>query len=213
MVEQAVRLENATGTSGSEARPARIASGDQFAQRPAANLDSISRPDQIEIDRRVAGGIVRGLTAMVNQHGGSMTMRLDPPDLGQLRVQMVVHQAVVTAEFHASTTQAQAILQKHIAMLRSSLESQGLSVDRLTVHAPPANGQSTAAGGDGAAPDQQDQGEEQRDAGKGQSRGRRDGAGERGAEQRFPDPADFAALVEGLEQVSSVDASDGVTTP
>jgi flagellar hook-length control protein FliK len=197
IVEQAVRLENATGVSGAEVRMPAAPPTDaaQPAPKLGATIESLTRPIEVEVDGRVATRVARGLTAMVNQNGGSMAMRLDPPELGQLRVQMVVHQATVTAEFHASTTQAQAILEKHMAILRTALESQGLSVERLTVNGPSsANGHAATAGGDGGTAEQQAQGD--RDAASGQSRGRRDGTGGEGGTSRAPEPTDFAALVD-----------------
>ena len=53
-----------------------------------------------------ASRVVRGLSAMVNQRGGVMTMRLDPPELGQLRVQMSLQAGVVSARFFAEQGQA-----------------------------------------------------------------------------------------------------------
>lgn len=80
---------------------------------------------------------VRGLTAMLNQRGGAMTMRLDPPELGSMRVQMTIVGGTVSAEFQPGTAQAAALLERHMPALRQSLENQGLSVERLNVHAPP----------------------------------------------------------------------------
>lgn len=101
---------------------------------------SAMKADQSEasIDGRFTNRIVRGLTAMINQRGGVMTMRLDPPDLGELRIQMSLSRGVVSAQFEASNPQAHELINKHLATLRSSLESQGLTVERLQSQAPPA---------------------------------------------------------------------------
>jgi flagellar hook-length control protein FliK len=123
--------------------------------------------------------IVRGLNAMLNQRGGAMIMRLDPPELGQLRVHMSIVSGVVSVEFSAGSAQAQMLLDQHLPALRHSLESQGLSVERLTVHA--ANGQTqqgamTARDGSGSN-DQQQQSSSwsnQHDAAGSESRGRRE---------------------------------------
>jgi hypothetical protein len=80
--------------------------------------------------------VVRGLSVMMSQRGGAMTMRLEPPELGQLRVQMTIVRGIVTAEFQASTPQAHGLIEQHIATLRSALERQGLTVERLTTLAP-----------------------------------------------------------------------------
>ena len=111
--------------------------------------------------------ILRGLTTMFNQRGGVMTMRLHPPELGELRVQMTLSQGRVSAEFRATTQSAHALLERSLTSLRSALETHGLSVERLTVQPLP----SVQVRHD--APDEQQQ-RHHHDAGSGQSRGRRD---------------------------------------
>jgi flagellar hook-length control protein FliK len=118
---------------------------------------------------RSTAPIVRSLSALVNQRGGVMTMRLDPPELGQLRIQMHLGRGVVSADFHAATAPARALLEKHLSVLRSALEAQGLTVERLSVHV-------TTSGTNAAGAEAQDQGgagaETDRDAAGEESRGR-----------------------------------------
>ena len=147
-------------------------------------------------ERAVSSSVSRGLAAAVQQRGGSLTIRLSPESLGQVRVDLEMSQGRVTASLHASTERAQEAMVKNIAMLRSSLESKGLSVDRLTVQLAPAS----ASGGQQTSNDQtgQDGGRHQsqsdRDASDGQSRGSRDGErrhgggrGHGGFDERFED--------------------------
>ncbi len=96
-----------------------------------------------------------------------MTMRLHPPELGELRVQMTLAQGRVSAEFRATTQSAHALLERSLTSLRSALETHGLSVERLTIQPLP----SVQVRHD--APDEQQQ-RHHHDAGSGQSRGRRD---------------------------------------
>ncbi|MDZ4756180.1 MAG: flagellar hook-length control protein FliK [Phycisphaerae bacterium] len=134
----------------------------------------------------------RGLTALIGQKGGTMTMRLDPPSLGELRITMTIQSGRVSAELLTSSPQAHAILTSEIASLRQALESHGLLVDRLSVqtnapaqqHATPSRtdvqtGPQNAPAapspqqGGGADADAQDrQRGDRQDAGQGQSRGR-----------------------------------------
>jgi len=120
-----------------------------------------------------ANRIVRGLSTMVNQRGGVMKMRLDPPELGDLRVQMTLNRGVVTAEFQASSTQAHSLLERNLATLRNALEAQGLTVDRLTVHAP-ASSATNLNRDDASQGGTQQSARQHHDAGGGESRGRRD---------------------------------------
>jgi flagellar hook-length control protein FliK len=175
-VQTAVSIENITGhapvgqamtaTGTSATLTATVAQG----QAPAPpNAQAQDQPNQL-VNR-----VVRGLSAMVNQRGGAMNMRLNPPELGQLRVQMTIARGVVTAQFQPASAEVEAILNRSLATLRTALESHGLTVERLSVQ-----GVQQQAGGSAArdaADEQTQQQRNQHDAGEGQSRGRRDGQG------------------------------------
>ncbi|HRP62211.1 MAG TPA: flagellar hook-length control protein FliK [Phycisphaerales bacterium] len=140
---------------------------------------------RFEDDARFASRVIRGLTAMMNSRGGSLTMRLDPPELGQLRVHMSITQGVVAASFHAANPQAQALLEKNLAVLRTALEAQGLTVDRL--HVQPSSGTSQQHA---MSEDHSGQfGRHREDASEGESRGRREHRPSTGA-----GPSDFNGL-------------------
>jgi len=89
--------------------------------------------------------VSRGLSAAVAQRGGSMTMQLIPETLGQVRVQMHLEQGVVSVRIETANAAAQRLLTDNLTMLRTSLESKGLSIERLSVHlSPNALGAGTA---------------------------------------------------------------------
>ncbi len=146
------------------------------------------------------GRVIRGLTAMLQQRGGSMTMRLDPPALGQLRVQMTIVRGAVTAEFQPTTMAAQALLDRSIATLRAALESQGLTVERLVVHAAPSSTPARET-----ADDQSQQGNQSSrnhaDAGDGRSRGRGDDPSQQGA----PNDRSAANFADAFEAHTATD--------
>ena len=77
--------------------------------------------------------VARGLAALTQQRGGTLSIRLDPPELGAVQVKMVMDQGSVRVDFRAATPEARAILEMHLGALRGALESQGLHVDRLQV--------------------------------------------------------------------------------
>ncbi|MEM1109908.1 MAG: flagellar hook-length control protein FliK [Planctomycetota bacterium] len=80
-----------------------------------------------------AARLTRGLNNAVNQQGGSVTLRLTPPELGTVRIQLNLQGTNVSARFHAETDAAQRLLSQQLGQLRTSLESQGLNVERLGV--------------------------------------------------------------------------------
>ncbi len=165
-VQAAVAVENATGQL--PAVPGAVTSATTVS--PAVEQPPTLTGLDVE-DAPTTGRVIRGLTAMLHQRGGNMTMRLDPPALGQLRVQMTIAGGAVTAEFQPGTAEAQALLDRSLATLRSALESQGLTVERLTVHAAPASSATRETSDD---QQQQPSAKHHTDAGDGRSRGRSD---------------------------------------
>jgi flagellar hook-length control protein FliK len=142
-------------------------------------------------------------------------MRLEPPALGQLRIELQIHQGAVVADFTAATPEARVLLEANLGMLRERLESQGLSVERISVHGGRGT-ESTApvaahAGGDArqegadARSDRSDRGDRsgtRQDAAGGESRGRRDGDARAGRDRtdsgRQGGTRGFAAALSGV---------------
>ena len=185
-VQAAVHLENATGQAPTAEvmamTHAQFSPGSSATATTAQGLGALpadgglaSSQALVDGDRFTAG-VMRGLGAMLNQRGGIMTMRLQPPQLGDLRVQMTIARGVVTAQFHAATPQAHALLEQSLAVLRSALEANGLTVERLTVHLMQTT--NTQATRQEAADEQSQSSRHHSDAGEGRSRGRRDDNGE-----------------------------------
>jgi len=157
----------------------------------------------------------KGAAILANQRGGAITMRLEPPALGQLRIELHVHQGAVVADFTAATPEARVLLEANLGMLRERLESQGLSVERISVHGGRGT-ESTApvsasAGSDprqdgaDARSDRGDRGERsgtRQDAAGGESRGRRDGDARAGRDRtdagRQGGARGFAAALSGV---------------
>lgn len=165
-------LERA-GAGNGPARPT-IATATSSSSRPAASGATATQGDD------AASAVSRGLSAAVLQKGGSLTLRLTPESLGQVRIDMQLERGSVAVRLEAGTAAAHELLESTLTMLRSSLESKGLSVERLSVHLAPG---ASAASAPSAAQDQpatqQDGGQKSQtstgqDAGGGASRGKRD---------------------------------------
>lgn len=75
----------------------------------------------------------RGVRAALTQRNGSVTVRLQPQSLGQVRIEMNLKGDTISAKFDASTPEARDLLTRHLVHLRGTLESKGLQVDRLHV--------------------------------------------------------------------------------
>ncbi len=177
-IDAAVRVENATGQPAALQLAAPLPIPPSLPSSTTASLvqeiptPTTATPSADPDHDPFTARILRGLSATLNQRGGVLTMRLEPPELGQLRIQMTITQGAVSAEFQAATPQAQALLERSLAVLRSALQGHGLIVERLTVHtAQQVNAQATRQD---ASEQQTQQQRQDADAGKGESRGRRD---------------------------------------
>ncbi len=62
-----------------------------------------------------------------------MTLRLDPPELGSLRVQVTVRDRSVVAVLEAERPETRQLLGDNLAQLRDALQQQGFGIDRIEV--------------------------------------------------------------------------------
>lgn len=84
---------------------------------------SASLPDQV----------ARGLATLLRHQGGSVTIRLTPETLGQIKINLKIEDAHVWATFQPSSDASHDAIDQSLASLRASLESRGLVVERLEV--------------------------------------------------------------------------------
>jgi len=86
-------------------------------------------PDQERMIARVASAIEQA------EHAGRSTVRvrLYPPELGTVRIEVSSHRGVVTARIEASTPQTHGALQSNLAALRSDLRQAGIDVRSVEV--------------------------------------------------------------------------------
>jgi flagellar hook-length control protein FliK len=97
--------------------------------------------------------IVSGVHGQLLPNGGSMQLRLDPPELGALHVTVQMRDGVMTASFGTANDQATRLLTHSLGQLKTALESQGVSVEKLHVEQSPREQRST--GGEGRQPQDQ----------------------------------------------------------
>lgn len=122
--------------------------GLETSARSASPLTSLTEPPQGLGTQRSAekepvnhGRIVRALRSVLNQKGGGVTLRLSPPQLGTVRINLQLQGTVIAAQFHTETEAGRSILHQQLAQLRVALEGQGLSVERLGVQSMTASNQ------------------------------------------------------------------------
>jgi flagellar hook-length control protein FliK len=81
--------------------------------------------------------IVNSVHTQLLPNGGSIQLRLDPPDLGTMQVTVRMRDGMMSAEFQASNDQAAKLLSHSLGELKTQLETQGVSVEKLHVSSVP----------------------------------------------------------------------------
>ena len=138
--EQAIRAMNGGASSGGPVTSVNAMAGTTetgtLEARTSVLSEVLSRSEnEAKLVERATMITSRGMNALASQKGGSLTMRLDPPSLGQVMIRMSVSNGVVHAELHASNSVGRVVMERGLETLRASLESRGLSVERLSVQA------------------------------------------------------------------------------
>lgn len=77
--------------------------------------------------------VARGLATLLRHQGGSVTIRLTPESLGQIKINLKIEDAHVWATFQPSSDASHDAINQSLASLRAALESRGLVVERLEV--------------------------------------------------------------------------------
>ena len=70
---------------------------------------------------------------VAQQRGGELRLRLSPPELGSLRLELRVLDGVLTARLETETPAARQTLVEHLPALRERLAEQGIRVERFDV--------------------------------------------------------------------------------
>lgn len=125
----------------------------QHAQaKPAAGAADHPQQQNVAPEVRFAednhDNIVSGVRGQLMPNGGTMRIRLDPPELGPLAVTVRLRNGVMEASFEASSDEAAKLLSHSLGSLKTSLESQGVNVERLHVQQAPKSEQASSQGDD-----------------------------------------------------------------
>ncbi|MFQ5411335.1 MAG: flagellar hook-length control protein FliK, partial [Phycisphaerae bacterium] len=121
------------GAQGANSLPG-VAVGSSADARaaPQANLigDLLASPaegnDAIE-------GVARMLSAARGSGHYQATMQLEPPELGQLRVHVRMHQQAMTLQVQADSQPVARLIESRLADLREALATHGIRIDRADV--------------------------------------------------------------------------------
>jgi flagellar hook-length control protein FliK len=157
--------------------------------------------------RTIDAQLQRGLAQVLRQKGGTLSLRLNPVDLGDVKISLSIAQGRVDGSIEASNESARGLLEQNLDKLKSSLERRGITVDRLEVRLAGASSSETqnAQGQDARA----DLNQQHADAGSGRQQDSASGEDrQRGSRGRIPDESAPAGL-RGAESAADDDAAQG----
>lgn len=146
------RVDSAPAPGASTRLPSlHSAAGVRGGEEPA-DSSSLTHAERNRLIARVARAV-----QTAHDRGGELKLRLSPPELGSLRLQVQMNDGVLTARIEAETREAQQIITDNLIVLRDRLAQQDIRVERLTVDL-----FNSGTGGGASTPQQ---GFEQRDGG------------------------------------------------
>ncbi len=89
----------------------------------------LNRAQQARLVQRVGRAI-----EAAQQRGGPMRLRLSPPELGSLRLEVTVEKNVLSAKIEAESQMARAVLLENLPHLRDRLSEQGVQIEHFEVY-------------------------------------------------------------------------------
>ena len=81
--------------------------------------------------------IISSIQGQLLPNGGTMQIRLDPPELGALQVTVNMRNGVMSASFETTSDHATKLLSHSLGQLKSGLEAAGMHVEKLQVEQAP----------------------------------------------------------------------------
>lgn len=174
-----VPLDDATTEPAAEPLPAASTSGGSGDTRPAATeaepgeaqSPRLAGPTAERVTREASGDSANGLTSAqrmrliqrvsramhtLSGDGGHLRLRLSPPELGALRIEVTVRGGALAARLEAETSAARDVLLDGLPQLRERLAEQGIRVEQFDVdlfeRGPDGSSQQAAGEGREGAP-------------------------------------------------------------
>lgn len=78
--------------------------------------------------------VVTHISGSHNGESGRMVLRLQPAELGSLKLELMVEGDRIKANIHAQSMQVQEVIERNLPQLRSALAEQGLKIDQFQVN-------------------------------------------------------------------------------
>ena len=133
-----------------------------------AGAGGLSQGDRVRLVQRVARAV-----QTAQERGGDLQLRLSPPELGSLRLQVKMTDGALSARLEAETPQARQVLTDSLPQLRERLAEQNIRVERFDVDLMQSGG-----GGPSNLPDRRQDASQDGSSSRGGATLRREAGGE-----------------------------------
>ena len=119
---------NSTSTTTDVTKPvsASLVESDKTTAPPRS--DSADGSTRARFVQRVASAV-----RAANERGGEIRLRLSPPELGSLRVEIQLREGTLSARLQTETESARHMLLDNLPQLRERLQEQGIKVEQFNV--------------------------------------------------------------------------------
>jgi len=118
-----------------EVQPIVITADIQHAPATSANAASPAQDSPAIDPQHTLEQVILGLRGKIDAKNQSAEIHLEPQNLGPVHVSINVSNGILTADFQTGNPLVHDLLSSHLDKLRSVLEGQGITVDRLSVSA------------------------------------------------------------------------------
>lgn len=128
------RSDSDGSTPPPQAAP-RVADDSAQSAKLATKAQEVTRTNDHGSGDGTFDQIVLGLRSKFDPRSGKAEISLQPPNLGKVHVSISLESGTLTAQFRVESQPVRDLLNSRLDQLKSSLESQGVAVDRLAVNA------------------------------------------------------------------------------
>jgi len=94
--------------------------------------DAVQTPD-VQVRQQVIDQIVREVTLQRSEGRSDLVVKLNPPELGTLRIHVAQEGQAMVSRIEASSDQVRGLLEAHLPTLVGALNNAGLRVDSVSV--------------------------------------------------------------------------------
>jgi flagellar hook-length control protein FliK len=112
----------------SSASPADVPTANTIGSKTTAPNTNLNEVDRVRFVQRVTRAVMSAA-----ERGGDIRLRLSPPELGSIKLEVIVREGVMNARLETQTEAAKSILLDNLQALRERLAQQDIKIDRFDV--------------------------------------------------------------------------------